>query len=332
LYADLGDPFPLRVTQGTSFPSARLGSHLQVLPIPADSDLFTVLPKSRTLSPALLIPRKIQAFVERTCVVQVFRGPQKLKILLFYGRTHDLSWDPNRLQWSNDKPIMEYSTKMGREFLRALRPIPNIPQLRWSDNLPAGFTFRCKANWEADRASKESGLIWQIWHRAVAVNEWRAKISPQVELECLLCNTGEAESVTHCFWNCPQGQAAWKFTVVVLSALSPGGSLTSFEAQHALFAQRMPRRFQHCGAIWIYLRSATVWTSLTDCGRAAWLRLQKRKFKNEAARIEAIGNFMAIWTVNEYLYTRDRDRILWNRFTFNPGGDFWAGGDFLTLP
>jgi hypothetical protein len=75
-----------------------------------------------------------------------------------------------------------------------------------------------------------------------------------------------------------------------------------------------------------------MWTSLTDCGRAAWLRLQKRKFKNEAARIEAIGNFMAIWTVNEYLYTRDRDRILWNRFTFNPGGDFWAGGDFLTLP
>ena len=135
--------------------------------------------------------------------------------------------------------------------------------------------------------------------------------------------------------------------MVVLSILSLGGSLTSFEAQYALFAQMMPWRFQHCEVIWIYLQSATlwtlwvvyndtvfnqerwphaklegtIWTNLTDYGRAAWLCLQKKKLKNVASCIEAIGNFMAIWTVNGYLFKRDKDRILWNHFTFDPRGD-----------
>jgi hypothetical protein len=124
--------------------------------------------------------------------------------------------------------------------------------------------------------------------------------------------------------------------VVVLSTLLPEGPLASFDAQHAFFTQKMLQRFQYCGAIWVYLQSTTlwtlwvahndtvfyqeqwpcaklesmIWTSLTDYSWAAWLRLQKRKFKNEAGHLEAIGNYMSIWTVNEYLCKCDGDRIL----------------------
>jgi hypothetical protein len=124
LYAAPGDPLLLWVAQGASILSARLGNHLHVLSTPADTDLFTVLPKSRVLSHALLIPRDVQAFMERTRVVQVIRGPRKLKILLFYGRTRDLSWNPGRLQWSNGKPLMDYSTKIRREFFEHVNQSP----------------------------------------------------------------------------------------------------------------------------------------------------------------------------------------------------------------
>ena len=94
----------------------------------------------------------------------------------------------------------------------------------------------------------------------MAVNKWRGKISPHVELECLLYNTKEPESVIHHFWDSPQAQATWKFLVVVLSTLLPEGPLASFDAQYAFFTQKMLQRFQYCGAIWVFLQSTTLWT------------------------------------------------------------------------
>jgi predicted RNA-binding protein YlxR (DUF448 family) len=56
----------------------------------------------------------------------------------------------------------------------------------------------------------------------------------------------------------------------------------------------------------------TMWTSLKDYGRAAWVHMQKRKFKTEAARAEALDNFMAIWTPHKYLYSQVENRVQWN--------------------
>ena len=131
---------------------------------------------------------QLPPLVDRIRVIQV----RKTKVLLLYGKVRELQWDPGIIQWANDKLLMDNTTRLARELLRKRTPIPIIPHLHW---LPLRFSFRWKANWGADRASKESGLIWQLWHRAIAVNDWRAKISPQIDTECLVCCTGESESI-----------------------------------------------------------------------------------------------------------------------------------------
>jgi hypothetical protein len=61
-------------------------------------------------------------------VEQVVRGPKLKKILLFYGRIKDLEWDLGRIVWSNMKPLMSYSTRMGREFPRKRKPVVPVAQ------------------------------------------------------------------------------------------------------------------------------------------------------------------------------------------------------------
>jgi hypothetical protein len=53
-----------------------------------------------------------------------------------------------------------------------------------------------------DKARKEAMLIWQLWHKVVAVNMWRGCISTQVNQLCPMCDSGEKETVLHRFWSC----------------------------------------------------------------------------------------------------------------------------------
>jgi hypothetical protein len=175
------------------------------------------------------------------------------------------------------------------------------------------------------------------------VNKWWVKINPQAEPECLSCDTGEFESIMHFFWSCIQATTAWSFAFTILSAmLCPGRRLRSFNVQHALFAQHMPRRFQSCRAIWVFLWSVTIWTIwvarngnifnqehwqsrvpfepvLRIMDRQLGFICRKRRFKLEATRVEVLDKFMAIWTPHAYLCSRVENRVQWNQFTFDPG-------------
>jgi hypothetical protein len=64
----------------------------------------------------------------------------------------------------------------------------------------------------------------------------------------------------------------------------------------------------------------SIWNSLTDYGRAAWAKLLKHKFRTEDACLAAHDQFKAIWTINEFLCKLHLDRVIWTRFTFDPGG------------
>jgi hypothetical protein len=184
----------------------------------------------------------IDCFVDLVRVVLVKRGPQKEKVHLFYGKVRELHWDPGRLLWPKGKPFMEYTTQLGRKLLRDKRVIPDIPRLRWSDTLPSSFVFPWKANWAPERASKESGLIWQVWHKALAVNTWCAKITPQVDTDCFVCTSRLPENIPHRFWDCTQAQVAWQFTHVILKRMAHTGmALSRFNHQHALFGLPLPK-------------------------------------------------------------------------------------------
>jgi hypothetical protein len=105
------------------------------------------MPISHTLSPVTLSELcEVSAFVDKVKIIQVTRVPRKTKILLFYSWIQELAWDPSRYQWTNNKPLMDYTTKQCKEFLQKRKPVSNILQLRWNDILPVGFTFQWKAN------------------------------------------------------------------------------------------------------------------------------------------------------------------------------------------
>jgi hypothetical protein len=53
---------------------------------------------------------------------------------------------------------------------------------------------------------------------------------------------------------------------------------------------------------------------------AEWCKLQRKKFKSDVARPEALLHFDTVWTCNEYLCERLESRIKWVRFSFDPGG------------
>jgi hypothetical protein len=71
------------------------------------TDLFSVLPTSRILSPIdLTNAKEVSGFFDKVRVEQVVCGPSKVKIWLFYGHVWELAWDPKQIQWSNRKPFM----------------------------------------------------------------------------------------------------------------------------------------------------------------------------------------------------------------------------------
>ena len=94
----------------------------------------------------------------------------------------------------------------------------------------------------------------------IAVNTWRSRIiNPTVDTDCLSCNTGAEEGVLHCFWACPQGLWIARNDVVFNHSLWPKTEI-----------------------------EGTIWSSLVDYGRAEWCKLQRKKFKSDAARLEAL--------------------------------------------
>jgi hypothetical protein len=122
----------------------------------------------------------ISGYVRRVRVVQVTKGPRKLVTLFFYGRCDQLEWDPNRYKWeeaTNANMFLAYSSNMGRRLLKRHHVVPNVIERKWIGVLPLNFKLRWDNVWDKERVSKEAGLIW---HRAVAVNEWRSVANPRI--------------------------------------------------------------------------------------------------------------------------------------------------------
>jgi hypothetical protein len=148
------------------------------------------------------------------------RGQKKVVVRFFFGRIRDLDWDPSRFRWSDHQGILDYSTQQGRSLLRACYNTPDLAATRWNLILPPRFQFAWGDAWTSERARKEAMLIWQLWHKAVAVNVWRGKISNQVDKCCPMCSTNEDETVLHRFWSCEDSQQLWTFSTNLLNRLA----------------------------------------------------------------------------------------------------------------
>ena len=145
-------------------------------------------------------------FVSRVRVIEVIRGPNKTSVWLYYGMVSKFEWDPSCMHWLESKEFMKYTSNQGRELLRGQTRIPNVVKKKWNGMLPTTYKLRWSNIWDSLRIRKEVGLMWMIWHKAVAVNVWRGVISEQVDQSCSICLRGIRETILHRFWECSATQ------------------------------------------------------------------------------------------------------------------------------
>jgi hypothetical protein len=142
-------------------------------------------------------------------IIHTTKGPMKegvrKEIKFFYGKMANLGWDPDQWRWATGSYFLDYTTKKGREVLSSRDPgIIRVAE-KWQGYLPANHKFYWSQVWDPLHAGKETTFMWSIWHKVVAVNEWRAQIRlASISKQCPFCLPNTSESVKHKFWDCIQ--------------------------------------------------------------------------------------------------------------------------------
>ena len=103
---------------------------------------------------------------------------EKEAITFFYGKTATLQWDPDRWRWVEGCYFLDYTTKIGREYITKKTEGANNDVEKWQGDLPRNYKFYWSQVWDMLRAGKKATFMWSAWHKAIAVNKWRARIAP----------------------------------------------------------------------------------------------------------------------------------------------------------
>ena len=207
-----GEGDPVLVTYCTrEFTPTCMQFHHLSLPIPVQC--YTVGTYSRCLREWENPVGDFVGVFHHVKIIHTTRGPKKEgvreEIRFFYGKMATMGWDPDRWRCADGDQFLNYTTKQGREILSSRDPgIPCVAE-KWQGYLPANYRFYWSQVWDPLRAGKEATFMWSIWHKVVAVNEWRAKIAPaSISKQCPFCLPNTSESIKHKFWDCIQARRA----------------------------------------------------------------------------------------------------------------------------
>jgi hypothetical protein len=122
--------------------------------------------------------------------------------------------------------------------------------------------------WSHSRPQKEVGFLWSVYHKAVAVNHWRAQIGPHINSMCVCCPNNVPETVLHRFIFCTRTRLAWEYGLTILyktqGILPVSGHWPMFTWQQCLLASKLPHRLKHGRTIWSLLHGAILWISWLD--------------------------------------------------------------------
>lgn len=236
---------------------------------------------------------------------------------------------------------MHYSAKFGRELLRDKHPVPDVIQRKWQGILPLTHRLRWKTIWVKYRTPKEAGLVWLVWHRAVAVNAWRATVNPLTPTGCPVCPRHSHESVLHRFWECPAARRVWQWGIHIANTLvmsrDAQGPWQPLTWKQGIFSDRIPRKFDGISSLWAVLRTIILWTlwieqndaafndilwrpakqlqriwlGLVDYGRMEWVKCCSliRKQRDKADEIR--NRFRKRWCRNGVLAEMINDNPRW---------------------
>ena len=112
---------------------------------------------------------------------------------------------------------MQYTSKMGKEFLQKKHVIPNLVTRKWGMVLIRTHKLHWNTVWAPGRVNKEVGLVWLIWHSTPAVNEWRLWINKHLVTSCKVFVQGAHKFVLHKFGECQS--TAWQWSTHILNLL-----------------------------------------------------------------------------------------------------------------
>ena len=179
-------------------------------------------------------------------------------------------------QWIDGGIFFDYTTKEGRESI-INRDIGTILVAdKWQGYLPGNYRFYWPQVWDPHIAGKEVAFMWSIWHKAVAVNEWRARVVPvSISKQCIFCLPNTSESVQHKLWDCIQTRRAWRWATFIMHELCGvrNGNYDSFNWKQALFGERIRNKFGKNINIWHLLRGIMLWT--------IWIEHNNKLFNHE---------------------------------------------------
>jgi hypothetical protein len=77
----------------------------------------------------------------------------------YVGITRDLLFYPGRWRWDSGKPLMSYSTKLGRLTLNPRRQLSKPIPEKWHRLLSMTYQPRWKDVWNKHRPRKDAGFL-----------------------------------------------------------------------------------------------------------------------------------------------------------------------------
>ena len=127
-----------------------------------------------------------------------------------------------------------------------------------------------------------------ICHKAVAVNEWRARIAPaSISKQCIFCLPNTSETDKHKFWDCIQARRAWRWATFIMHELCGvrSGNYDNFHWKQAMFGERIRKKFCKQIKTWHLLRGITLWT--------IWIERNDKVFDREQCHESKVKRY--IW-------------------------------------
>lgn len=113
--------------------------------------------------------------------------------------------------------FIDYTSNISRNLFNY--PLDMITLNKWQGLLLVTYQLKWAFIWDKRRVGKEVVFIWFIWHKAVGVNEFHAKVLVNYA-QCSYCLPFTIETLKHRFLECIQAQQIWQWDLEVLFQLS----------------------------------------------------------------------------------------------------------------
>lgn len=260
----------------------------------------------------------------------------------YLARTAKLTFDPGRWQWRPGDAIYAYTARSGRHWHSPREELSLPIHQKWIGLVFTTFAPNWMDVWRIGRPRKEAAFLWSLYHRAIAVNQWRRVASTTTSDLCTCCNRAVPESLIHAFYECEAASAAWEYATTVLYLMLE----VQFDTiqrprltwQQCVLGYDLPAHLQSGRTVWSLIRGSVLWViwirrnasvfkdvqwpkeqlqcalwdSFLNLGRLAWLRVRMLERLQPVAGATASQIFENRWASSPTVCSMIQGKPRWN--------------------